>query len=130
MHRQRGAIRGLSAALTIALGLWIFGGAMPGMAGQSTVAMAMPAAGAAAVAAPHAQGGTPSRAPHSQGTCGLCIGCCPGSTTPPPNPLGLRFDAAPAPLESPVAAVPALPRRAVAHHWQPQPLGPPAPLVS
>ncbi len=118
-------MRGLSAVLAIALGLWIFGRPMPGMAGQTSVAMAMPA-----TAAGHAHGPAPAHEPQQGGSCGLCIGCCPGSATPPPNPLGLRFDQAPAAVPAGAAPAPALPPRSVVLHWQPQPIGPPAPPVS
>jgi hypothetical protein len=122
MPQHRVAMRGLSAVVTIALGLWIFGRPMPDMAGQASVAMAMPATA-------HAHGPAPAHAPRSDGGCGLCIGCCPGSATPPPNPLGLRFDAAPLVNEVSLLLAPSLPRQAVEHHWQPQPIGPPAPQV-
>lgn len=119
-------MRGLSAVVTIALGLWIFGRSMPGMAGQGSVAMAMPA-GAASHA--HSPAPAPRHAPRQSGG-GPCIGCCPGSATPPPTPVAVRFDAAPVFRDASLPLAPSLSHRPVEHHWQPQPIGPPAPPVS
>lgn len=113
-------MRGLSAAVTLALGLWIFGQPMPGM----TMGGGMPMTAAAA----HVAGGH-GHAPHADGRCGLCFGCCPGSAAAPPNPAALRFDAPAAP-DAPAPSIPVLPRRPFAFHWQPLPIGPPAPPVS
>lgn len=127
-------MRGLAAAVTMALGLWIFRGPMPGMATSGTAMAEMAMAGGATpmalLAAVHAGGAGRSPAPGAGGGCALCIGCCPGSATPPPNPLGLRFDQAPAAVPAGAAPAPALPPRSVVLHWQPQPIGPPAPHVS
>jgi hypothetical protein len=125
MHRHRSAYRGLAAVVMVALGLWIFRGPMPGMVMGGMLTMAMGSGGAAVQAggAAHGSAGCADRT-------AICIGCCPGSATPPPNPLGLRFDAAPLVLEFPTPLAPSLPHRAVEHHWQPQPIGPPAPSVS
>jgi len=110
----------------VALGLWIFRGPMPGMVMGGMHTMAAEGGGAAV----HAGGAVPGSDRCGDGHAAICIGCCPGSSTPPPNPLGLRFDAAPVVLEFPTPLAPSLPHRAVEHHWQPQPIGPPAPFVS
>ncbi len=107
----------------VALGLWIFGGPMPAMATDGMLAMA------ASGSAVRAGGTMPGRTPRRDARCAICVGCCPGSSTPPPNSLGLRFDAAPVVLESAAPLAPS-PHRAAEHHWQPQPIGPPAPFVS
>jgi hypothetical protein len=126
MHRHRRTCRGLAAAVMVALGLWIFRGPMPGMVMGGALSMAR----GGDAAALHAGGAMPGHGAHGDPACGVCIGCCPGSSTPPPNPLGLRFDATPVVLDLAPPLAPALPRRAIAHHWQPQPIGPPAPHVS
>ncbi len=113
-------MRGLAAAVTLALCLWIFGQPMPAMA----MGAGMPMTAAAA----HAAGGH-GHAPHADGRCDLCFGCCPGGAATPPSPAALRFDAPAAPVAAaPIASV--LPRRSFAFHWQPLPIGPPAPPVS
>lgn len=106
--------------MTLALGLWIFGQPMPGMTLGAGMRMAATTA--------HAAGGH-GHAPRADGRCGLCIGCCPGSAATPPSPAALRFDAPAAPVAA-AATVSALPRRSLAFHWQPLPIGPPAPPVS
>jgi len=126
MSRHRLTFRGIALAVMATLGLWIVRGPMPGMVMGGMLTMAAPH-GAATV---QASGAMPAHGAHADGPCGVCPGCCPGSSTPPPNPLGLRFDAAPAVIETPAPLAPSLPRLAVEHHWQPQPIGPPAPAVS
>jgi hypothetical protein len=125
MRRHRGTVRGLAAVVMVALGLWVFRGPMPDMVMHGMLTMG--AHGAAATV--HAAG-MPQAGCCADGRLAVCIGCCPGSSTPPPNPLGLRFDAAPVSLASAILLPPSLPSRAVEHHWQPQPIGPPAPPLS
>jgi hypothetical protein len=82
------------------------------------------------VAIVHSSGASPEHTAHGDAQCPICPGCCPGSSTPPPNRVGTWLDAAPTVIEKPGPRAPTLPRLAIEHHWQPQPIGPPAPAVS
>jgi hypothetical protein len=124
MFRHRRVARGLlSAATMVALGLWVFRGPMPDMVMHGALTMTTPSG----VAMAHAAGPMPGHCAGTRSRCAITVGCCPGSSTPPPNPLLLRFDVVPAAVV-PVPVAPPQPHLAAEHHWQPQPIGPPAPL--
>ena len=126
MSRHRRVVRGLfSAATMIALALWVFRGPMPDMVMGGMLTMTTPGGRAAA----HPAASMPGQHMGPGSACGIGIGCCPGSSTPPPNPLVPRLGLLPAAVQA-TPVPPEQPRRAAEHHWQPQPIGPPASFVS